>query len=120
MSAALNRNTITTHERARNSTPPAQRTVSESIRSFAGTGDYFEAHGDNGREQAAWTRPCIYGRMAGGRSQTLQCLTHRHHDDSVVLRILGRDYDTLMELAKVGLLAGQALDDAENLVDATT
>ena len=47
MRAALNRNTLSTHERARSSAPPAQRTVSESVKSFARTGDYFEAHGDN-------------------------------------------------------------------------
>lgn len=57
---------------------------------------------------------CQYDWIPGYRGIRLRCIAHKHcHGGNIVFRANFRGYDTLADMLKLGLLAGQGLADAQ-------
>jgi hypothetical protein len=71
------------------------------------------------RRTSPWPgHPCMYDWKPERRGEVLECIIHPKHggQSAVVIRRTSPEDDPLIELARVGLLRGQALTDAEELL----
>src|SRR5271157_1078008 len=56
---------------------------------------------------------CRYDWQSGYRGLRLHCVAHNHAaGTATVLRMTSRGHDVLLEMAELGILTGQALEDA--------
>jgi len=106
---------------------PASRVPHElKARLRSSRGELIEALKGNAKPEpfprpaAGKQNACLYDWVEGFRGTRLQCRTHKHGDkqrgdNSVVFRMTWAGHDTLEDMKRLGVLTGEALEDAHRL-----